>query len=394
MRRCCGTAVALLLATGVEHAGGLLSTSSMASSSALSRHASFLPRSTHAARGRRSTRRCGLGKAGSGRGRASSSTAATTMGIAYNPNDELRAIVQRKQHETKSLLAAHTASDDRLQMRLSYGASESCYALRSALRRNKGQEQDHQAVVVADMKRRSPTSAELPPAVNAFDDPAAWASQLHAAGASVLMVNTDGPAWGGSVSDLDKVVAHFKKIGKTPPPIVAKDVIVHPMQMAQALEKGAAGTVLIACVLGPALCDFMDAATMMGTECIVEVHTPAEVEKALEHGASVIMVNNWDRITGKLYPKQAMAVRHLIPDQARICASRVLTIASGGIDSVEQAGRLTDEGYDAVVLGRSLVSGASGPELIRGIVDRVGVPRSMLGWGVKAEDLDYDRRKM
>ncbi|CAN0085667.1 unnamed protein product, partial [Ectocarpus sp. 8 AP-2014] len=72
-----------------------------------------------------------------------------------------------------------------------------------------------------------------------------------------------------------------------------------------------------------------------------------EVEKALEHGASVIMVNNWDRITGKLYPKQAMAVRHLIPDQ-------VLTIASGGIDSGEQAGRLTDEGYDAVVLGRSL----------------------------------------
>ena len=34
---------------------------------------------------------------------------------AYNPNDELRAIVQRKQHETKQLLAAHTATDDRLQ---------------------------------------------------------------------------------------------------------------------------------------------------------------------------------------------------------------------------------------------------------------------------------------
>lgn len=41
-----------------------------------------------------------------------------------------------------------------------------------------------------------------------------------------------------------------------------------------------------------------------------------EVEKALELGASVIMVNNWDRITGRLHPKQAMAVRSLIPDQA------------------------------------------------------------------------------
>ncbi|CAN0249720.1 unnamed protein product [Laminaria digitata] len=134
-------------------------------------------------------------------------------------------------------------------MRLSFGASESCYALRSALRRNKGQDDDHMTVVVADMKRRSPTSAELPPDVNAFDDPAAWASQLHGAGAKVLMVNTDGPAWGGRLSDLDDVVAHFKKLGKTPPPVIMKDIIVHPMQMAQALEKGAAATVLIACVV-------------------------------------------------------------------------------------------------------------------------------------------------
>eukprot|EP00752_Nemacystus_decipiens_P017202 g15411.t1 len=160
--------------------------------------------------------------------------------------------------------------------------------------------------------------------------------------------------------------------------------------MAQALEKRAAGTVLVACVLGPAPCDFEDTATVMGTECIV-VHTPAEVEKALDYGASVIMVNNWDRVPGSCTPSRPMALRNMIPDQ-------VLTIASGGISSLEQAGRLTDEGYDALVLGRSLVAGggggaASGPELIRGIVDRVGVPRSMLGWGVKAEDLDYDDRK-
>lgn len=77
---------------------------------------------------------------------------------------------------------------------------------------------------------------------------------------------------------------------------------------------------------------------------------------------------------------------------------QILTIASGGIDSMEKAGALSDEGYDAVVLGRSLVAGggkagASGPELIKGIVTRRGVPRSMLGWGVKAEDVDIDARR-
>ncbi|CAM9666966.1 unnamed protein product [Ascophyllum nodosum] len=318
----------------------------------------------------------------------------TTRMISYNPNDELRAIVQRKQLEVENLLATHTADDDRLQMRLKYGASESSYVLRDALRRNKGQDQPHMTVAVADVKRRSPTSAELPPDVNAFDDAATWASQaglpLYDAGARVLMVNTDGPAWGGSLSDLEGVLAHFKARGKNPPPIVMKDVIVHPMQMAQALEKGAAATVLIACVLGPALRDFMDVATTMGTEAIIEVHTPAECEKALEHGAGVIMINNWDRITGKLYPKQALGLRNMIPDQ-------ILTIASGGISSMEQAAELSDEGYDAVVLGRSLVAGGgrspSGPELISGIVNRVGVPRNMLGWGLTAEDVAMDPRR-
>lgn len=47
------------------------------------------------------------------------------------------------------------------------------------LRRNKGKEDDQLAVVIADMKRRSPTSAELPPDVNAFDDAATWASQVR-----------------------------------------------------------------------------------------------------------------------------------------------------------------------------------------------------------------------
>lgn len=38
------------------------------------------------------------------------------MGVAYNPNDELRAIVQRKQREIQSLVAAHADSNDPLQV--------------------------------------------------------------------------------------------------------------------------------------------------------------------------------------------------------------------------------------------------------------------------------------
>lgn len=48
----------------------------------------------------------------------STARVSSVMMVAYNPNDELRAIVQRKQHEVKALLAAHTATDDRLQARM------------------------------------------------------------------------------------------------------------------------------------------------------------------------------------------------------------------------------------------------------------------------------------
>ena len=49
-------------------------------------------------------------------GRFGAAESTITRMVVYNPNDELRAIVQRKQLEVKSLLAAHTAADDRLQV--------------------------------------------------------------------------------------------------------------------------------------------------------------------------------------------------------------------------------------------------------------------------------------
>jgi indole-3-glycerol phosphate synthase len=52
----------------------------------------------------------------------------------------------------------------------------------------------------------------------------------------------------------------------------AQDFIIHPLQLAQAVEAGATAAVLVASVLGPALEDVMDAATIMGTETIVEVN--------------------------------------------------------------------------------------------------------------------------
>ena len=61
---------------------------------------------------------------------------------------------------------------------------------------------------------------------------------------------------------------------------------------------------LIVAVVGGDLEVLLDACTIMGTEALVEVHTPNELEFALSKGATIFLVNMWDRMTGKLFSDQ------------------------------------------------------------------------------------------
>lgn len=204
------------------------------------------------------------------------------------------------------------------------------------------------------------------------------------------MVTTDGPCYGGTLQDLANVrraLTDPKTGERTGPPIIAKDLYIHPIQVAQAAALGADGVLLMACLvshpptntrltlhdpthathtpdlddpthakhttdlerpytrqphdsframhtatcphlsnapfpprlwcvwqLGGSMVELLDACTMLGLECVVEVHTVAELEKALELGATNILATNWDRIENELYADQARALRHMIPD--------------------------------------------------------------------------------
>lgn len=57
-------------------------------------------------------------------------------------------------------------------------------------------------------------------------------------------------------------------------------------------------------VVGGDLETLLDSCTLMGTEALVEVHTPNEVDFALSRGATNFLVNMWDRMTGKLFSQQ------------------------------------------------------------------------------------------
>ena len=61
---------------------------------------------------------------------------------------------------------------------------------------------------------------------------------------------------------------------------------------------------LIMAVVGNDLETLLDACTIMGTEAIVEVHTPNELDYALSKGATIFLINLWDRMTGIHFPEQ------------------------------------------------------------------------------------------
>ena len=139
--------------------------------------------------------------------------------------------------------------------------------------------------VVAEIKRRSPSAGTLRPDL----DPTALASAYEAAGAAAISVLTDGPDFGGSLDDLVAVRAAVEI------PVLRKDFVVAPVQIAEARVAGADWVLLIAALFDDAgLDEAIDAARRCGAGALVEVHDDGDLDRALAAGAQCIGINSRD----------------------------------------------------------------------------------------------------
>lgn len=284
----------------------------------------------------------------------------------------LERMVQRKRIEVDGLLRRHQEPDDPLVMRMTYIASESKFNITNALKRDPfGNEKLHTMSVLVDMKRKSPTIPYKRNIVE-FSSAGKFAELLALSGVDAFLINTDELEYGGRFSDIKECSRAIRLVKPriTPPPCINKDTIIHPVQIAQALEEGACGVLLTVAVVGGDLEILLDACTIMGTEAIVEVHTPNELEYALSKGATIFLVNMWDRTTGKLHPNQAKGMASLMPMNA-------VAIAAGNIVSLDQVAELGFYGYDSIVLGRGILDVPDIKAFIDGVHDFKGSPRSI-----------------
>jgi indole-3-glycerol phosphate synthase len=237
------------------------------------------------------------------------------------------------------ILAAHRAADaadgrDRAELWARAAVAAPVRGFTAALRSGRG------LSVIAEVKRASPSRGPLAPDL----DPAALAAAYRAGGAACLSVLTDSEFFAGSAGDLAAARAAVDL------PVLRKDFTVGPADVCDARLMGADAVLLIAAALSPLLLDELIAlARTLGFDALVEVHDEEEAERALAGGATLIGVNQRDLVTFEVDTERAVRVAKVLPDG-------VVRVAESGIRSRDDAARLADAGFDAVLVGESLVT--------------------------------------
>jgi len=196
--------------------------------------------------------------------------------------------------------------------------------------------------IIAECKRRSPSRGVL----RASYDPIAIASAYQAHGAAALSVLTEPTFFDGSLDHLRAVRAAVAL------PILRKDFVVEEFQIVEAAAAGADAVLLIVAALdGSTLRQLMARARAMGLASLVEVHNRAELDAALEAGATIVGVNSRNLRTLAVDPVVFTDLAPHIPDD-------VTAVAESGLRAGSDLAQNRRLGYDAFLVGERFMADA------------------------------------
>jgi indole-3-glycerol phosphate synthase len=197
--------------------------------------------------------------------------------------------------------------------------------------------------LIAEVKHRSPSKGVL----SQDFDPLRIATAYRDHGATAVSVLTDERFFGGHLDFLTAINSLMPEI-----PLLRKDFIFDRYQLLEARAAGASAALLITAMLTDLdLADLIKSCQLLKLTPLVEVHTPAELERAQRAGAQVIGINNRDLHTFKVDLNTTL---NLLPQRS----AGMLMVAESGIKSPADAARLGRAGADAMLIGESLVTAA------------------------------------
>ena len=214
--------------------------------------------------------------------------------------------------------------------------------------------------VIAEVKRRSPSRGWIRRDLDA----SAQARAYEAGGASAVSVLSDEEYFGGSAGDVESVA---RAVGV---PVLRKDFTVSPNDVIDAAEMGACAVLLIVAVLSDLELRLgLDVASRVGLDALVEVHDEVEAHRALDAGAVLVGVNQRDLVTFDVDVTRAERVAGALPGD-------VVRVAESGLSTRDDVERAAQCGFDAVLVGESLVRASDPAEAVRSLA---GVARGRHG---------------
>lgn len=284
-------------------------------------------------------------------------------------------------------IVAHKRAEvaERLRGFDSSGVAPTTRSLRAALSRPG-------ARFLMEVKRASPSGHRSPHSVET-------AIAAYAGVADGVSCLTDERFFGGSFAALETVRAGFDG------PVLAKDFVVVPAQVAEARKHGADAVLCMLSVLGDDEArGGMAEAERLGMDVLVEVHDEAELARALGLGATLVGINNRDLKTLRTDLAVTERLARMVPDHVTLVSES--GVATRG--DVERLGRHADaflvgsslmaapnvgEAARALVFGRVKICGLTREEDVRAAADAGATHAGLIMVPGTPRALDLDRAK-
>ena len=217
--------------------------------------------------------------------------------------------------------------------------------------------------VIAEIKKASPSRG----VIRADFDVAWLARRYQDGGASALSVLTDETHFQGSLRNLELASKAVEL------PCLRKDFMIDEYQIVEARAHCADAILLIAAALSDSeVRHFADVAHGLGLDVLVEVHTAIELDRVLDclgaTGADAIGVNNRDLKTFDVQLERSLELADRIP-------ASVVRVAESGIHQTADLERLRAAGFDAFLIGESLMRQPDPGEALSALLAGTGIAR-------------------
>jgi len=214
--------------------------------------------------------------------------------------------------------------------------------------------------VIAEIKLRSPAAGQLS---SRSDDWLGRAGVYARGGAAAVSVLTEPSRFDGSLQHLELAAAALRPLAV---PVMRKDFLVDPYQVAEARAAGAGGVLLIVRMLSPPrLAELLDAAAEHGLFVLLEAFDGGDLAtatallqgRALHDPPLLIGINSRDLQTLQVVQQRFETLAPLLP-------AGWPGVAESGVASADDARRMQSLGYRLALIGTALMTCADPAALL------------------------------